>query len=933
MITSEVTVAYTQCKLKAYLLLFTDKKSTRHGYTTTLEEKARKNRAKYFNKIKMERPEAEHYFSDGMRRGTPILLEAILSFDDMKAYADAIAIIGETSSKKTYSYAPTLVVGTHKISKEQKFQLAFIGYVLSHFQKEKPVSGTIIGSGNNVQKIKIEVLYKEVGTVLKNLKTWTQNSNMEPPPIILNKHCLPCPFQKDCEVQAIEKDDLSLLSRMSPKAIQKYQKKGIFTINQLSYLFRPRKQRKGKKKTKIPLRYRLELQALAIRTEKIYIKELPEISRHEVELFLDIEGIPDQDFYYLIGLLVSKGEEQVYYFFWAGSINEEQKIWNNFIEKANEYPYAPIYHYGGYDSKAIHQLKNRYRKNSETVEERLNNVNSFIYGKVYFPVRSNSLKELGKSLGAVWSHPEASGLQSLVWRYRWDENQNDEYKQLLLTYNEEDCKALCLLTKELSKIIETADSKSNIDFADQPKKHATNIGSQIHEELEKILKYAHADYDKKKIIFQKEVETKAENDKKNSPLKGRIGHYKKRPKTKKVIRVARRRKCPQHRGKDLKICNKAAERVVIDLVLTKNGIRKSITKYCGTKSYCSKCDKYYNPPAIDKLNNELYGHNFRSWAIYYRVYLRLPYSAIVQIFQNQFNEKISDLSIVKFIKKYGNKYSPTEKLNIKKILESPFIHADETTINIQGEVQYVWVFTDGKHVVFRKTETREASIVHEFLANYTGILISDFYPGYDSVKCRQQKCWSHLIRDINDDLWKEPFNEELELFVLEVKSLIVPMLQTIQKYGSKKRHLNKFKKSVDLFYKKNIDNQAYRFEVTIKYQKRFQRYRDSLFIFLEDDGIPWNNNMAERAIRHLAVQRKISGFFFDSLVLEYLLLLGIAQSCRFQDKPFLKFLLSQKKDVDLFKTPKPKKKYKIRDTITGIEQNASPDPKPVPFFQ
>ena len=907
MITSEVAVAYTQCKLKAYLLLFTEKKAMRHGYISTLEEEARKNRSEYFNKIKMEIPESEHYFSDGMRKGTPILLEAILSLDDLEAYADAIAIIDETSSKKTYSYTPTLVVGTRKISKEQKFQLAFIGYVLSNFQKKKPVSGTIVGCGNNVHKIKIEVLYKEVGTVLENLKTWTQNLNMEPPPIILNKHCLPCPFQKDCEAKAIEKDDLSLLSRMSLKDIQKYQKKGIFTINQLSYLFRPRKQRKRKKKIKIPLRYRPELQALAIRTEKIYIHELPEISKHDVELFLDIEGIPDQDFYYLIGLLVSRGDEQVYYFFWADSINDEQQIWDDFIEKANEYLGAPIYHYGSYDSKAIHQLNNRYGKDSETVEERLTNVTSFVYGKVYFPVRSNALKELGKSLGAVWTHPEASGLQSLVWRYLWDESQNDEYQQLLRTYNEEDCKALCLLTKELSTIVETADSRWNIDFADQPKKHATNIGSQIHEELEKILKYAHADYDKKKIIFQKETETKEENEKTISPLKGRIGHHKKRPKTKKVIRAARRRKCPQHRGEVLEIQNQTAERVVIDIVLTKNGLRKSITKYYGTKSYCSKCYIYYNPPAIDKLNNELYCHNFRSLAIYYRVYLRLPYNAIVQIFQDQFNEKISESSIVNFIKKIGGKYSTTEKLNIKKILESPIIHADETTINIQGEDHYAWVFTDGKRVVLRKTETREASIVHEFLSNYTGVLISDFYPGYDSVQCRQQKCWSHLIRDLNDDLWKEPFNEEFELFVLEVKNLIVPILQAIRKYGSKKRHLNKFKKSINQFYKKNIDNHVHRFEVTIKYQKRFHRYRNSLFVFLEEDGIPWNNNMAERAIRHLAVQRKISGFFFDSLISEYLLLLGIAQSCRFQDKPFLKFLLSQEKDIDLFKASKPKK--------------------------
>jgi hypothetical protein len=139
----------------------------------------------------------------------------------------------------------------------------------------------------------------------------------------------------------------------------------------------------------------------------------------------------------------------------------------------------------------------------------------------------------------------------------------------------------------------------------------------------------------------------------------------------------------------------------------------------------------------------------------------------------------------------------------------------------------------------------------------------------------------------------------------------VPILQTVQKYGSKKRHLNKFKKSVEKFYKNSIESHVYKFDVTRKYQNRFDKYRKSLFVFLEEDGIPWNNNMAERAIRHLAVQRKISGTFYDSLVQEYLLLLGIAQSCKFQQKPFLKFMLSKQKDVDLYIAPKPHKYSRV----------------------
>jgi len=52
------------------------------------------------------------------------------------------------------------------------------------------------------------------------------------------------------------------------------------------------------------------------------------------------------------------------------------------------------------------------------------------------------------------------------------------------------------------------------------------------------------------------------------------------------------------------------------------------------------------------------------------------------------------------------------------------------------------------------------------------------------------------------------------------------------------------------------------------------------------------------------VQRKISGTFFKKVAPQYLLLLGIAQTCRFQDKSLLKFFLSEEIDIDKFKAAK-----------------------------
>jgi hypothetical protein len=279
----------------------------------------------------------------------------------------------------------------------------------------------------------------------------------------------------------------------------------------------------------------------------------------------------------------------------------------------------------------------------------------------------------------------------------------------------------------------------------------------------------------------------------------------------------------------------------------------------------------------------------------------MPYESILELAQEQFNQTVSVASISNFIRDLALRYSTTEKMSIQRLLDSPFIHADETPVNIRGVNQYTWVFTNGVHTVFRLTHTRESTVVHEILTGYKGVLISDFYPGYDSISCTQQKCWVHLIRDLNSDLLQSPFDTEYETFVSEIRDLIVPIMETIQTYGLRKRNLNKFVCQVEAFYERVIIKKRYKSELVQKYQDRFMRYEHSLFTFLRQEGIPWHNNTAEQAIRHLCVQEKISGCFHESLMPDYLLLLGIAQTCRMQEKSFFQFLFSGEQDLDSFK--------------------------------
>jgi predicted RecB family nuclease len=794
------------------------------------------------------------------------------------------------------------VIGTCRASRPDALGLAYQGFVLGEVQKRLPASGTLVLLGDRLSKVNLAVRYKEVRRIVETLRAWVKAPASDGPPVVLNKHCPSCPFRDACLQLAEREDNLSLLDRMTPKLMRKYHDKGIFTVRQLSHIYKPRRSRK---KAKRQVRHSLELQALAIRTGKIHVEHLPKLKRGPVELFVDLEGVPDRDEYYLAGLLKCRGGEAEYLSFWADDAAGEAAMWSGLVEQLEAFPDAPVFHYGSYEQKAFATLAKRHGKGNDLLK-RLVNVASSVYGKVYFPVRSNGLKSIGRFLGAAWSDPQASGLQSLAWRHRWESTRDERFRQSLLQYNREDCEAVRLLVGHLDRIRLDAASDPAIEFASKPKLIATEVGREIHKQFERILREAQEDGLSRSIrIRAGDTNEEAKPKKKRGARKGHQTFHRIIPsKVGKIVRVQPRRKCTKGHDLDLDGQN-MAELTITDLVFTRNGCRKTVTRYIGKKGHCPRCDRDFLPRTLLRMGNQVFGHGFQAWTVYQRVILRLPYRIITQVTEHLLGVGLCVGSVINFLKYLAGYYSPTEAGMLQAILKSDFVHVDETKINIEGVDHYVWVFTDGKHVVFRMTETREADIVREVLAGYKGVLVSDFYPGYDSMPFRQQKCLVHLIRDINDDLWKFPFDKELEAFAVEVQSLLVPILEAVDHYGLKARHLRRFLKNVDRFYDKNITGREYTSEPVQTYQKRFIRYRESLFTFLTQDGIPWENNMAERAIRQLAVQRKISGLFFKRSARHYLLLLAISQTCRFQGKSFLKFLLSRETDVDQFRRTRP----------------------------
>jgi hypothetical protein len=111
--------------------------------------------------------------------------------------------------------------------------------------------------------------------------------------------------------------------------------------------------------------------------------------------------------------------------------------------------------------------------------------------------------------------------------------------------------------------------------------------------------------------------------------------------------------------------------------------------------------------------------------------------------------------------------------------------------------------------------------------------------------------------------------------------------------------LKKFTPTVEQF-RTWLECQQFQSKPASLYQKRFSRYGDRLFTFLSHDRVPWNNNLAENAVKLIASRRRTFGASFsENGMREYLLFLSLYQTLRRKGNSLLRFLLSR--ETDLFK--------------------------------
>jgi len=791
---------------------------------------------------------------------------------------DAIKILPVASGATKLSCIPINVSSNVVVTKNERLEICMIAILL---QKHAPIiqnthcmilsewnsESTTFSQATHIQEAR---RYLRQLTAMIDLPVQPRYYKID--------HCKTCPNETLCGEELIIKDDLSLLGSMSPTQIEKLKSRGILTVNQLSYTFRCPKNPKL-------TRPNFALKALAVREKKTYVLEPPVFPACTTEIFVDFEGFPDERCIYLIGIIVRDRQREFSKSFWAESLSDTDSVMTSFLAELQGIGDFVMYHYGSFEVRALKRF-GRGGKSTLSIEidailEKSVNLLTMLSQNVYPPTYTNGLKDVAGFLKFEWATPFISGSESIVLRQKWELDRLDSDKGTLIRYNLDDCTAL-KITKDWL-----------VDVARQAKNGSSELGKASEVEATSYHKWGKTRFDVEDFDV---INQRAYFDYQRSKVYLR---------TSKAVKIALRRElnasaginaidkrilvpelCPHCGGNQILSASKILRpRRVLDLRFMKNGIKKWVVEVVGKDFRCNACDNVFSV--------SMYGRNLTLWSMNQHITYRIGMVRVGQMLLENFNINVPLYKLHYLKGDLAKEYQQTANIILQSMVLGPLIHIDETAAFVRDWPKaYVWVFASMDSVYYMLRPNREAGFLHETLKGFGGVLISDFYPGYDSLPCKQQKCLVHLIRDLNGDFRKNQFNVELKSIVTGFGVLLRSIVDTVDKYGLRRRHLEKHLKEVDAFFR-TMDQSQYETEIAAHFHKRLTRNREKLFEFLLHDEIPWNNNNAENAIKPFAKYREMAGQLGTSKGLEdYLVLLSIQQTCKYRGISFLDFLKS-----------------------------------------
>ncbi len=338
----------------------------------------------------------------------------------------------------------------------------------------------------------------------------------------------------------------------------------------------------------------------------------------------------------------------------------------------------------------------------------------------------------------------------------------------------------------------------------------------------------------------------------------KVGHSGTRRKTPDHVdwKMGHRADCCPDCGSPLNRCNETRTRYTEDIP----DIQPEVTEHTIHRDWCPKCKKKVEPKVSEAMPGSSLGNRVLVLSAWLHYALGNTLSQITEVFNFHLQMKVSEGGLVQmWYRLQAILFGWYEQIQ-QEALNSAVLFADETSWRVVGKTYWLWCFATGDVTYYMIDRSRGSpALTKFFIQEFGGTLVSDFWGPYNAVVCAfRQKCLAHLFRELeHTEKYKSPGDDWPE-FAKKLRRLLGDAIRlwrrreelSTETYASRRDRIHgRLAKLIDTPWE---DANAKRLI------KRFRRHQDELFTFLDQEGVPFDNNHAERSIRPAVIIRKNS---------------------------------------------------------------------------
>lgn len=306
-------------------------------------------------------------------------------------------------------------------------------------------------------------------------------------------------------------------------------------------------------------------------------------------------------------------------------------------------------------------------------------------------------------------------------------------------------------------------------------------------------------------------------------------------------------------------------------------MRLIVTEHqCETKQ-CA-CGHWNKAAFPDGINAPVqYGERIQAACVYLKNYQHLPYARTCELLQDFFGCSLSEGTLANIIARSHQMSAQAVAIIKSRIENARVVNFDETGSRVEGKLWWTHsASTDqGTYYEIHPKRGSEAFDAIKILSHFSGRAIHDFWKSYFRYDCLHGLCNAHHLRELIfvHEQYQQDWAQHMIDCLLEIKAAVELAKATTGHLDEKQLQYfeTRFEQIVQEGYAQNPlsppPTKAQKKRGRRKKSKarnlleRLDQHRAEALAFMYDFEVPFDNNLAERDLRMMKVQQKISGSF------------------------------------------------------------------------